>query len=333
MATQARSLSMPMATPQEASGGFITQFLRLFFQPVAFFKAMPGNHQWVVVMLLVLFITGYTATTQIQSTAASGGSTTTTQTSGFDLSLLDASSSQNGAASSTTATAAQTQSDASVSSDTLLMNALIAASGMLVVWFGQTMMLSLVSMLRGYAPRVGRSFQIAVWASLPLALMLILRHIHYSTGGSGGTLGLTLLLDDWSGYSTLTDYGQRIVTQFMSTLTLFWLWNVLLLYSGARYALGGRRLASMIVILLWVVASTMIPALVSEPETQTAPRVSISTTDTTQNSSDTSSSTTQTQQQVPSDFQGGNFSGGNNSGGGPPSGGNFPSGGGAPPGG
>ncbi len=323
MATQARSLSMPLATPNQSSGGILTQVTRLFFQPSAFFRAMPGGHQWVLAALLVLVVTGYTATTQTQSTSSSTSSTTA-QTTTFDLSLLESSASQ----TDTSATAAQqTQTDTTtVSSDTTLMNALIAASGVLVMWFGQTIALSLVSMFRGYAPRVGKSFQIAVWASLPLALMLALRYVHYSTGGEGGSLGLSLLLENWSGYSVLTEYGQRIVTLFLTNLTLFWLWDVVLLYLGARYALGGRRFMVFVVVVLWIVASTLIPALVTEPETQSAPRPTASTITAPQSDTTSSSTTTQTQQTFPG---GGSFP---TDGGGFPGGGSPPSGG-APPGG
>ncbi|MCZ2094921.1 MAG: hypothetical protein LC121_01370 [Anaerolineae bacterium] len=318
---------MPLVTPQSSSGNIITQVLRLIFQPVTFFRAMPGGSQWVLAALLVLVVTGYTATTQVQSTASSA-SDSAAQSAGFDLSLFDKSVTQNDAASTTQPTQ-QTQQTATdttdTSSDTILMNALIAASGMLVMWVGQTALLSLVSMFRGFAPQVGRSFQIAVWASLPLALMLGLRYVHYSTGGEGGALGLSLLLDDWSGYSVLTEYGQRIAAVFLSNLTLFWLWDVLLLYLGARYALGGRRFMVFVVVVLWVVASTLIPALVSEPETRLAPRQATSSV-VTQESDMTSESTT-TQQTFP----GGNFPGGGEFPGGS---GSFPGGGGgAPPGG
>ncbi|MCC6805427.1 MAG: IPT/TIG domain-containing protein, partial [Anaerolineae bacterium] len=185
MATQAKSLSMPLVTPQSSSGNIITQVLRLIFQPVTFFRAMPGGNQWVLAALLVLVVTGYTATTQVQSSASSA-SDTAAQSAGFDLSLFDESATQSDAASATQETqqtqqpqqtVTDTTDSSDTSSDTILMNALIAASGMLVIWVGQTALLSLVSMFRGFAPQVGKSLQIAVWASLPLALMLGLRYL------------------------------------------------------------------------------------------------------------------------------------------------------------
>lgn len=324
-ATQARGLSVPLTPPSASSGSFITQVTRLLFQPAAFFRALPGGSQWLLAALLVLAITGYTATTQVQSSTSTSSSTTTSSTS-FDLSLLDesASQSQNQSQNQSAPTAPQTSTNTTsaasttITSDTTLMTALIAASGMLVMWLGQTILLTLVPMMRGYPPRVGRSFQIAVWASLPLALMLVLRAIHYSTGGTGGALGLSLLLDDWSGYTTLTTYGQRVAAVFMSNLTLFWLWDLVLLYLGARYALNGRPITVFVIVALWIVAATTIPALVSEPETRTAPRQTTSVTTTTTNDTSSSTTTTQTQQMFPG---GGDFSSG-----GFPSGGSFPGG-------
>jgi len=316
---------MPLTKPRESSGGILTQLMRLFIQPVAFFRAMPLGRQWLFVALVVLVIAGYTATTQVQSTASSSGSSTTTQSTSFDLSLLDATSTE----TDTTATQQTQTSTTSDSTDTQLMNALLAASGVLVMWSGQALVLSLVSMLRGYPPQITKSFQIAVWASLPLALMLVLRYVHYSAGGTGGSLGLSMLLDSWTGYSTMSEYGQRIVAVFMSNLTLFWLWNVALLYLGARYALSGSRFAVLLVVVMWIVVSTLIPAFISEPETQAAPLQTTSSIATQSSDTQSSSSTTQTEQGFPSDFQGTDSSG--FTGGGFPSGGNPPSGG--PPGG
>jgi hypothetical protein len=301
--------------------------IRLFIQPGEFFRAMPGGAQVLVAALLVLAIIGYTAT-QVQSSASTNTTTTTQATGSFDLSLLDADATQ----SDTTATAQQTPTatTTTTSSDTTLMNALLAASGMLILWAGQAALLCTICMFRGYAPKLVRSFQIAVWASLPLALMLVLRYVHYSTGGEGGSLGLSLLLDNWSGYSTLTEYGQRIAGTFLSSFTLFWLWNLALLYLGARYALGGRRFMVFVIIVLWVVASTLIPALVTEPETRTAPRPTASAVNTTQTNTQNDTSTTQTQQNFSGangTFPGGdeNFPGGGNFT--PPDGGSFNGGG------
>lgn len=208
------------------------------------------------------------------------------------------------------------------------MTALLAASSAVVMWAGESIVLALVTMLRGYKPQLGKNLQIAVWASLPLALMLVLRMIHFSTGGTGGTLGLSLLLSQWSGYSALPELAQNVLAVLMSNLTLFWLWSLLLLYFGARYALGGKRWAVAIVIALWIIAASVVPALTSEPQTSISAMQSTGTTQTqsaTTQSSSGATGTTTTQQQQNFGTNSGTFQGGT-----PPTGG--PQGG-APPGG
>ncbi|MCA9891994.1 MAG: hypothetical protein KC615_03375 [Anaerolineae bacterium] len=395
MATQVRTFSMPMAASSKSSGGIVAQISRLLLQPVAFFRAMPTQRQWMLAALAVLFVTGYMATTQVSSStltftttesvttslsstnngtsstfpggmapptgdgsftpptgdtstsssedtssstatnsnsstrqsrsstsADSTDSTTTAGTGGFDLSLFDASSTEMAALVQT-----DTATSEALSTDEALMNALLAASGILVIWIGQTVLLSLVSMFRGQSPQIAKSFQIAVWASLPLALMLILRYVHFATGGSGGELGLSLLLNNWAGFSELPEFIQRITAVFFSNLTLFWLWNILLLYLGARYALGGRRFIAVPLVALWIIGSTLIPAIVTEPTNEIAPREIVSTSVSTSDdsSSTTSSTTTTTQSQQL-------FSGGSSSSSGFPSG-NFSPPSGGPPGG
>ena len=291
MATQIQTMSAPLALPNQSSGGsIITQIVRLFIQPKTFFRNMPTGSQWLFAVLLVLVITGFTATAQIQSSTASttgtAAATTSTQTSSFNLSALSATSSTTAGSTTTAATtstgtantAAAATTTAAVSSDTTLMTGLLAVCGVLVMWAGQTTALSLVTMLRGYAPQVGKCLQIAVWASLPLALMLVLRYAHFASGGSGGSLGISLLLTSWSGYSTLPTIVQRILAVFTSNFTLFWLWNLLLIYLGARFALGGRRIAVALIVAIWIVAATIVPALATTPQTRTLPRQTTTTT-------------------------------------------------------
>jgi hypothetical protein len=309
MATQIQTMPAPLALPNTSSGGnIITQTVRLLIQPKTFFRNMPTGSQWLFAVLLVLAITGFTATSQIQSSTSSTGSaaasTSTSTSSSFNLNTLNATSSTT--ANGTTATAgtaatrttnsaaAATNTTATLSSDTILMNGLIAICGVLVMWAGQTVVLSLVTMLRGYSPQFGKSLQIAVWASIPLALMLLLRYAHFASGGSGGSLGLSLLLNNWSGYSQLTEIVQRILAVFTSNLTLFWLWNVVLLYLGARFALGGRRIAVALIIAIWIAAATIVPALTTTPQTRTSPRQLTTTTQTQTGSTRTNGTSTGT---------------------------------------
>ncbi|HVU11853.1 MAG TPA: YIP1 family protein [Phototrophicaceae bacterium] len=321
MATRVQRVSSPSAAPPiQPSGGIITQIARLIVQPKIFFEYMPASHQWLLIAILVLAVTGFTATTQIQSSTANanGGTNSTTQPSGFSLNTLNQTST-NGTAQTNDASGtnrAQTQQFPNFASTTntasnSFMNALLAASGVIVLWAGEACFLSLVCMLRGYAPKFGKAIQIAVWSSLPLAVMLALRYAYYANGGSGGALGLSLLLDNWSGYAALPDYARRVLAVFMSNLTLFWLWSIVLLYLGGRYALGGSTSMVLLIVALWIVASTLIPALFSQPNTRSAPRFTNTGQTQTQNTTRSNGTATQTAPQgAEGDFGGfGGFGG------------------------
>jgi len=147
--------------------------------------------------------------------------------------------------------------------------------------------------------------------------------VYFAAGGTGGAVGLSLLMEEWDGYADLSRGAQRLLEAFLSTVSLFWLWSLLLLYCGARYALNGRRWVAALVVLIWIVAVPSVTALVSEPVTTVSPRASTNTTSTS-SSSDDSSSTTGTTVTQPMDM-GGSFMGGSQMGG---QGGQPPSGGG-----
>lgn len=312
MASRARTLSTPMMVKPEPSGGVLSHMVQVFVQPRTFFRALPMNHQWLWVALLVLVIAGFTVTNQTQQSTAANSSTAS---SGFDVSTLQQSSSSSQSSTTTTQQTRTTSATATTSSNTTLMNGLLAAAGVVLIWTGQTVVLSMLTMLRGYSPQAGKNLQIAVWASLPLAVMLVLRYVALAAGGTGGALGLSLLLTQWSAYRQYPTFVQRVLEVFMSNLTLFWLWNLVLLYLGARYALGGRRLMVVLVVAMWIIVATLVPALVSEPQTRIT-RLPTSTTQV-QTSATQSSTTTATQRATTN----GQFSGGQFPGGQPPSGG------------
>lgn len=146
-------------------------------------------------------------------------------------------------------------------------------------------------MLNGYAPNLGRSFQLAVWASLPFALMLIVRQLNFAAGGTGGSTGLSLLTSLWTDYSKQGELVQRIVSTFLSNITLFWVWNLLLLYIGARYVLNGNRLSVLLVMIAWIAVSSIAPALIGSPVTSVAPKATTTTQTTTTTTGSTSSGT------------------------------------------
>ena len=266
-----------------SSGGIIKHINSVFLQPRDFFYKLPRTRHWLFVAMLILLVFGYNASNQ------QTGTTTTTidTTQETIISTLDpmASESENDdeVQQPTRRTAASGSDEAippavlatdttdSTDETPTVMTSLLAATDLLVIWTAQAFLLSIVVMARGYAPHLSRSFQIAVWASLPLALMLILRQLFFSSGGEGGTLGLTALLNYWDGYSDLSEPMQAFLAIFTSNLTLFWVWNLALLYFGARYALGGKRPIVILILAIWIIISTAVPAFVSDPVTAVEP--------------------------------------------------------------
>lgn len=265
------------------------------------------------------------------SSAPAAGNTdsaNTTTAAGTTAQSTPSASARNNTARASAGTAATAAATTTTDSSSPTVLVLFAVGGLLATWFGQALLLSLVPMLNGYAPSLGRGFQLAVWASLPFAVMLILRQVNFSAGGTGGSIGLSALLSQWSDFNKLGELAQRIITTFMSNLTLFWLWNLALLYMGARFALKGSRLSAILIICAWIVTSSIVPALITNPVTSVAPKAT--TTVSTQQNTNTTTTTNNTASttQMGGDFMasGGMSSGGNFAGGAPPSGGGAPPG-------
>ena len=129
----------------------------------------------------------------------------------------------------------------------------------IVGWFILTLMLTIVPMFNGRAPKLDMILQVAVWASAPLALMAAIQLIYYAGGGQPGSGGLTGLLPELDFYTGAAPFVQAVILSAAGKLTLFWLWSVMLVYFGARYALGGKRVVVPVVVAFWVVAQIFLP--------------------------------------------------------------------------
>lgn len=152
-----------------------------------------------------------------------------------------------------------------------LTTALLASSNIVLGWIVLTAMLVVVPMLRGRAPRVGQNLQIAIWSSLPFAVMAVLQLVYYASGGQIGEPGVQGLLKDIPGYGDLSSTTQALLISFTSRLTVFWLWSMLLVYFGARYALGGWRIVALLIVIAWgliQIAAPVITEAITVPVTE-----------------------------------------------------------------
>jgi hypothetical protein len=263
-----------MISPRRATGivtynrrprslwGSITTVL---VQPIVFYQAFPAARQWLVVAAIILALYGFSAVNQPSAE-------TTTETPAFEAPVFSDPSGGMGVPSGIEGGfipptdvgggGANPPAQSSNVSRTV-MTALLAAGGVVLTWFIQALILSEVSLINGIRPSFGRNFQIAVWAAVPLGVMLLIQQIYFAAGGEPGQMGLSLLLERWNGYATLPPFSRAVLMTLAANFTLFWLWSLVLLYLGGRYVLNGKRAAVLLVVVVWVIISVLLPALTS----------------------------------------------------------------------
>ncbi len=131
----------------------------------------------------------------------------------------------------------------------------------LLNWVILALLLIEASLLSGRAPRLGTNFQIAIWSSIPLALMAALQLIYFASGGRVGAPGISALLLEWPGFAERSPTEQALLFSAASVLTLFWLWSLYLIYFGARFALSGRRIPALLVVISWIAIVIVVPVV------------------------------------------------------------------------
>ena len=146
--------------------------------------------------------------------------------------------------------------------------ALERGGSIVLQWLGLAVLLNIIPMLRGRRPQPGRNFQVAVWATVPLGLMAALQLIYFAMGGAYGHDGISGLLLEWDRYLEFDDLQQDALLALASTFTIFWLWSLMLLYLGGRYALNGRRWSVLLVMILWIAILTFAPVLSGSVDAQ-----------------------------------------------------------------
>lgn len=265
--------------------GLIGQMTTLLLQPKFFFQTLPAvhaGHQWLAVAVLILALAGFTAVRQSEMAAGGGAAPVPADMGGMadpmagprmgggsidmgippDLGMPIEGPGMGGAPAGGNASVSATWT-----------TALMAGGVFVSAWLVQALLLSEVSLFNGRAPKPGLNLQIAVYASLPLALMAALQLIFYAAGGELGQPGLLGLVVEWSGYQQAGPFVQLLLLSLASRLTLFWLWSLALLYVGARGALKGRWWASLLVVLVWatiLVVTPVVTGAIAAPTAETS---------------------------------------------------------------
>jgi hypothetical protein len=247
----------------------------LLLQPGSFYRTLPAMHetrQWVWAAVIILALVGLSA---VRQEALRTNSQTSSNTP-FTPPVESVSGPPVGGNSFPTGPAkgggidsggqippptSEPTADSSADITQTWTTALIEASNMVVGWFILALLLCEVSLFKGVPPRIGYNLQIAIWASLPLGLMALLQLVYYQAGGPVREPGLLGLLNEWKPYATLPQFWRSVAVSVAVRATLFWLWSLVLIYFGARYALRGRTWTSALVVVMWAIILIVVPVL------------------------------------------------------------------------
>lgn len=255
------------------------QVSAVVLQPVYFFRTLTdlqNTRQWLWIGILILLLTGISSVRQ-QSLASTTSPNLGGDLGGFppvdvgggDFGGIGIPPDFGGPPVGTPSDGGTTSGGGNLAATWT--TALIAATKTLVMWGALTLLLCEVSLFNGIAPRTGHNFQIAIWSSIPLGMMAALQLVYYGGGGMPGQPGLTGLVTELPNYDQLPQFIRSLLLSFAANLTVFWVWSLILVYYGARFALQGKRWSSLLVVVVWVIVLVFTPVLtgaITAPETQ-----------------------------------------------------------------
>jgi len=260
--------SAEQLTQRARPRGLIQQFIAVLMRPAYFFYSLTQageSRQWVIAALLMLVVMGAGVVRYKTLSSATSTPSPTTDPSitedfgggefggdfGGDFGGVPPGVDPNTGAGGVTAST--TTSD--------LTTALVYDADVILGWVILTLMLMIVPMFNGRAPKLGMGLQVAIWASAPLALMSAIQLLYYAGGGQPGAAGLTGLLPEFEFYTGASPFMQALLLSTAGKVTLFWVWSVLLAHFGARYALGGKRVVVPLVVTFWVILQILLPVI------------------------------------------------------------------------
>lgn len=268
MANPAASLpgTRTIILPREPRRGLFGHMLAVLLQPVAFFRQMPSTRQWVGAALIILIVVGAAEVRRTSLLEAGAGDTDTSSSpsGGFSDMPISPDGVPGGGIPlepiiPSGAIPGEATADSSITQTTV--TALLAAAGVVLAWLLQSIVLIPAPMFSGAPPNMARNLQVAIWASVPVGLLALIQLIYYAVGGEAGQIGVSILLERWEGYAALPTFAQAVLHSIALHMTLFWLWSLILLYVGARHALGGRWWAVVIIVAIWIAFVLLLPVL------------------------------------------------------------------------
>jgi hypothetical protein len=269
----------PSAARRVIQRGLVSQISTALFQPMTFYETLPPmrqTRQWLWVGFIILAMIGLSAVQQATTTTSpatnndasapipdpfgelGGGGEIISPDGGFDFGQppIDHNAPATGGDTPQTVNNWTT--------------ALVAASQLVLMWAVLSTMLIVVPMFKGKPPQFGENLQIAIYASLPLAVMATLQLIYIAAGGVMGKAGLSGLVDEIPAYATADPFVQSLILSATSQTTLFMLWSLMMVYFGGRALLGGNRLIIFLVIVAWVALLVIMPVVTGTIQAQSA---------------------------------------------------------------
>jgi hypothetical protein len=209
--------------------GFFAQVQQVILHPVAFFEALPEQGEsrtWLMAAFLILLLIGYSA---VQQKAA--------VPEDFSMSASNPVQQQ-------------------------VITGLMAAFGLMIAWLVQAALLIPVALLSQGKANFALNLHIAIWSSLPFALLAMIQIAYIWAGGPIGGAGLAPAISSVMPYETMTSAWGIFLLNMAEQFTLFGLWNLALLYLGARYSMKGNLGIVLLFLLVWVFLLLMVTSLV-----------------------------------------------------------------------
>jgi hypothetical protein len=220
--------------------GFFAQVQQVILHPVAFFEALPEQAEsrtWLMAAFLILLLIGYSA---VQQKAA--------VPEDFSMS---------------TSNPVQQH----------VITGLMAAFGLMIAWLVQAALLLLVAILSQRKANFALNLHIAIWSSLPFALLAMIQIAYIWAGGPIGGAGLAPAISSVMPYETMTSVWGIFLLNVAEQFTLFGLWNLALLYLGARHSIQGAKGNIGIVLaflLIWLILLLIVPTIIETMTVQQA---------------------------------------------------------------
>lgn len=216
--------------------GVWSQIGAVLLHPVAFFRGLPPlgqTRQWLWVALIILALVGFSAVEQQNGIAP-----------GAAPALPGDLSSSNNVTDTWTA-------------------ALTAASGVIVQWLLMGILFMEASLLSGQRPSYSAGLHIAIWASIPLGIMAALQIVYMLAGGSISAPGVAGVVAIVPGYGALPSLLRATLDGLAGQFTLFWLWSLVLIYTGLRHTLQTRWAAALFTVLTWAGLVVLVPVIIN----------------------------------------------------------------------